>query len=207
MKRRFHKGFTLIELAIALVIMALLAGSALVALRVQSQRANFGQTRDAIEDAREALYNYAVVWGYLPCPAVDDTGAAGTCPANTDPNTSTATAGMLPWQELGVSGQDAWGQRLRYAVSNALLPPAVPSLAAGGNSSLVIMDGTTRLSSNGAVAFAVWSVGADAESTTSIPLQSSAVHAEPSSDDIVIWGSRYVLMGRLVQGGRQIPLK
>ena len=207
MKRRFHKGFTLIELAIALVIMALLAGSALVALRVQSQRASIGQTRDAIEDAREALYNYAVVWGYLPCPASDDAGVPGTCPANTDPNTSVHPAGFLPWQELGVSGQDAWGQRLRYAVSNALLPPAVPSLAAGSNSNLVIMDGSTRLNSNGSVAFVVWSIGADAESSTPIPLQNSVGHAEPSSDDVVIWGSRYVLMGRLVQGGRQIPLK
>jgi prepilin-type N-terminal cleavage/methylation domain-containing protein len=206
MKNSKTLGFTLIEIAIALVILALFAGGVMVALRVQTQRAHIVQTRDTLEEAREALYNFAMTQGYLPCPAVDAQGLAGTCPGNTDGATSATSAGMLPWKDLGLAGTDAWSQPIRYAVSNGLLAPAIPTLAAGTNSALVVMDNSNRLNSVGSIAFALWSPGEDRDEATSIPLTSNQVQTG-TGDDMVVWGSRYVLMGRLILGGRNLPLR
>ncbi|MFT4171835.1 MAG: type II secretion system protein [Rhodocyclaceae bacterium] len=206
MKKHNTLGFTLIEIAIALVILAVLAGGAMMALRVQTQRAHIVQTRDTLEEAREALYSFAMTQGYLPCPAVDARGEAGTCPSNTDGTTGTTSAGMLPWKDLGLGNTDAWGQPLRYAVSNALLAPAIPTLAAGTNSQLVVKDGANRLNSEGSVAFVLWSPGEDPAESTPIPLVNSQVQAG-QNDDMLVWGSRFILMGRLIQGGRNLPLR
>jgi hypothetical protein len=124
-------------MAIALFVMVLLLGGLLVPLRTQVENRSFDNTREMLNEAREALLGYVVAQGYFPCPA--DTGngqeaagsnhGTGACPA-----TVTGTnvyAGFLPAVTLGVTpvdGQgyalDAWStgsalNRIRYAVANA----------------------------------------------------------------------------------------
>jgi len=112
-------GFTLIELAIVLVIVTILIGGLAVPLSTQMKARQFAQTRAEIEAAREALIGYARLnrtpasRPYLPCPDItgdgreDRTGTACT---------SATGNGLLPWIDLGLTGQDAWGNRLRYAI-------------------------------------------------------------------------------------------
>ena len=110
-------GFTLIELAIVLVIVTILIGGLAAPLSAQIQARRVAETNRTLEEAREALIGYAMthkiggIKPYLPCPdtngdGVEEARTAGKCPQQT---------GFLPWVTLGAGGQDAWGNRLLYA--------------------------------------------------------------------------------------------
>ncbi len=115
---RRSRGFTLAELAIAFVIIALLLAGAIIPLSTQIEVRNIADTRRTIDQTREALIGYAQVNGRLPCPA-SGTIATGVANAGTEQYTSpscTATAGVVPWATLGVPETDAWGRRFSYRV-------------------------------------------------------------------------------------------
>jgi len=124
-RRRLHAdGFTLVELAVALVIITLLLGSVLVPLASQVEQRKIWETQRTLDQINEALIGYAITRGHLPCPAIsaangleDRTG--GTCTGN-------KRQGFLPWAELGVSKLDAWGHIFRYSVTLAFANSAAP---------------------------------------------------------------------------------
>lgn len=113
-----HQGFTLIEMAIVLIIVTILIGGLAVPLTAQIQARRVAETRQILEEARDALYGYAMthVTGtgslYLPCPDTDGDGRENRVSATQ----CTADRGEYPWVDLGTGAQDAWGNRLRYAV-------------------------------------------------------------------------------------------
>jgi prepilin-type N-terminal cleavage/methylation domain-containing protein len=112
------KGFTLIELAVAIAIITLLLGSLLVPLQTQVAQRQISDTQKSLDDFREALLGFAVANGYLPCPDTDNDGlenvaGSGLCSSIS----SNIASGNLPWQTLGVTvNADVWGNRFRYAV-------------------------------------------------------------------------------------------
>lgn len=112
------RGFTLIELAVAMFILVLLLGSILVPLATQVEQRQISDTQRTLEEVKEALVGFAVVNGYLPCPDTDNDGlenvnaATGICSTVA----SSIAAGNLPWQTLGVASADVWGNRFRYVV-------------------------------------------------------------------------------------------
>jgi len=126
------KGFSLVELAVALAIMALLIAGALIPLSTQMEVRNTADTRRTMESIREAIIGFAQANGRLPCPAAG-TVATGTNdgagrPAGAEqlnpttlPPPSTATCansfGVVPWTTLGVPETDNWGRRFSYWVS------------------------------------------------------------------------------------------
>jgi prepilin-type N-terminal cleavage/methylation domain-containing protein len=129
-------GFTLIEMAVVLVVVSLLLGSLLVPLASQVEQRKIETTERTLDQAREALLAFAAARGRLPCPA----GTAGGREALT---TSAAVGdcvsfwGFLPAATLGLSpldadgyARDGWGgevrdgsnfdqNRIRYAVRSA----------------------------------------------------------------------------------------
>ena len=131
-------GFSLVELAIAILIMALLIGSLLVPLQSQVEIRKIDETQRLLDQAREALIGFVAANGYFPCPATDSssgveaagfnhgTGSPTTCPAAV--TGTNVYAGFLPAVALGFTpvdnngyAFDAWGTqqyRIRYAVSN-----------------------------------------------------------------------------------------
>lgn len=135
MSRKSVSGFSLVELAIAIFIMALLLGSILVPLQSQVRIRKLEETDRILAQAREALLGYVAANGYFPCPASTTSNgqeaspnhANGTC--NASVTSATALVGFLPAVTLGftpVDGSgyalDAWGlsqNRIRYAVANA----------------------------------------------------------------------------------------
>jgi prepilin-type N-terminal cleavage/methylation domain-containing protein len=135
--RRNSRGFSLIELAIATFVIALLLGSLLVPLATQVEQRQVSDTEKNLQEIREALIGFALSNGYLPCP--DKVTGAGAGTANDgveDVNAGTCVAtsdGNLPWVTLGVGASDVWGNRYRYQVSAAF---AQRSPAAGGTFSL-----------------------------------------------------------------------
>jgi prepilin-type N-terminal cleavage/methylation domain-containing protein len=111
---RRARGFTLIEIAIVLVIVGLLLGGLLMPLAAQVKAQRVEETKKTMEEIKEALLGFAAVNVRLPCP--DTTGDGQSDPPNAGacPN----TAGNVPWATLGVSAEDTWGHRFRYQVDN-----------------------------------------------------------------------------------------
>jgi prepilin-type N-terminal cleavage/methylation domain-containing protein len=121
--RQHRAGFTLTELAIVLVIVAILLGGLLVPLSVQYDSANAAATQKSLADVREALIGYAVANGRLPCPAKPpgggnqgvEGGTAGVCTNSYDGFVPAITLGLQPQNANGYL-VDAWGNPLHYAV-------------------------------------------------------------------------------------------
>lgn len=112
-----QSGFTLVEIAIVLVIVGIALGGLLTSLAAQVDQRDYAQTRQSMEEIREALMGYALSHGYLPCPAISATNgledrAAGVCTAG-------KRVGFLPWAELGVKKTDSWNNLYRYSVTPA----------------------------------------------------------------------------------------
>ena len=130
------EGFTLTELAVVMVIVALLVGGLLVPLSAQVEIRNINDNRKAMAEIREALLGFAVVHGRLPCPALPTT-ATGTNDvdgdaAGTEKSSGGAClllAGVLPWATLGVDENDAWGRRYSYRVTSAFARSVPPFVA------------------------------------------------------------------------------
>src|SRR5882762_9888999 len=137
------KGFSLVELAVALAIIALLLAGALIPLSTQIDVRNGADTQRSMESVRDAIIGFAQANGRLPCPANGGT-PAGTVDTTTwpapiagiaagaeqwDPNNNRCYTvfGVVPWATLGVAETDAWGRRLSYRVSSvfadAISPP------------------------------------------------------------------------------------
>jgi len=116
-----RRGFTLIELAVAMFVIALLLGSLLIPLTTQVEQRQISDAQKTLEDIKDSLVGFVVANGYLPCP--DKTTAAGAGTANDGAEDVTAGAcvvneGNLPWVTLGIANNvDPWGNRFRYRVS------------------------------------------------------------------------------------------
>lgn len=113
MKRSYIKGFTLLELTIALVIIGFLSYTITLGVKSTRDFDRYNTNAVYLEDVRQALLTFVQSNGYVPCPDTNDDGvenrSGGVC---TDKN------GKLPYKLLGISSEDAWGERLYYAVNN-----------------------------------------------------------------------------------------
>ena len=125
LRRPRSRGFTLTELAVVFAIVAFLIGGAMMTLSAQIEQRNQEETRRRLNAAVEALVAYAIVNRRLPCPASAGTtgdeapAGGGIC--------TTYFGGFLPARTIGLQetdpqgyALDAWGNRIRYAVSNAV---------------------------------------------------------------------------------------
>lgn len=116
-----QKGFSLIELAVVLVIIGLLVGGGIAALDVTAQQSRRSEQQRQLVEVREALYGFALSEGRLPCPVDLDLGYPPDGAEDPeDPAAGTdcsAEEGALPWRQLGVGRRDAWGNPLLYRVT------------------------------------------------------------------------------------------
>lgn len=129
---QLNRGFTLVELAVVVMIVSLLLGGVVLTLSAQEEQRANAETRRRLEAAVDALIGFAIVNRRLPCPAVVATGGVespaggGTCTTN--------FGGFLPGRSIGFApldaqgfAVDAWGNRIRYAVASVVVASTCPS--------------------------------------------------------------------------------
>jgi len=121
--RTDKRGFSLVELAVVMSIVALLMGGLMYTLSAQVEQRNFEETRRRLDQARELVLSFAVVKGRLPCPA-SSSSAGDEAPSTGGTCTVTDYSGWLPAKAIGFQqvdsggyAVDSWGNRIRYAVS------------------------------------------------------------------------------------------
>lgn len=141
MIRRGARGFTLIEMAIVLVVIGLVFSGGLLAVAPVLESSKLNETNAKLDRIEQALIVYVIRYGCLPCPA-DPSIATGTtnaglsfgtgapthyssgCNASCDFAAASPAQGAVPWATLGLSeeeGKDAFGERIDYAVTPTLV--------------------------------------------------------------------------------------
>jgi prepilin-type N-terminal cleavage/methylation domain-containing protein len=216
------RGFSLLEMAIVLVIVGLLLGGLLGSVGALQQRQRLAQTQAQLDEIRDALVAFAAVNGRLPCPAdpatPNTTPGAGLERAPTAAGCTGGTSGVLPWATLSLSESDAWGRRFSYRVSAAFArAPAGINLTTTGdnvvrNSAAVVLAAAvpavvfshgenTRGSRGPSGALAAGSADAREQENADADTEFVADTPAGAYDDLVQWVPGPVLMHRLLQAG------
>lgn len=120
------RGFTLTEMAVVLMIVALLVASGMMTLSAQTEARNNDEAMRRINASVDAIIGFAITNRRLPCPASaattgdeDPVSGTGSC--------TTWYGGFVPAKTIGVQpvdpqgyAVDPWGNRLRYVVANLI---------------------------------------------------------------------------------------
>ncbi|MBK7414183.1 MAG: type II secretion system protein [Dechloromonas sp.] len=144
-----QNGFTLVELTMVLIIVALLSTGLMFGVSAQRSAAENADAQRQLESIREALLGFAIANGRLPCPAVPTlaTGDINAGIAATPPCLNAAQYGVLPWATLGLPEADPWGSRYTYFVGSAFTA-VVP---VGAQTSFTLdTNGTANVKANSA---------------------------------------------------------
>ncbi len=115
--RNCQYGFTLVEIAVVMVVIALLLGGLLVPLSAQVELRRTSDTQKYLDEIRETLIGFAVSNGRLPCPAtavsagVESPSGGGACTNNYNGFVPAATLGLAVVDDQGFA-IDPWGNRV-----------------------------------------------------------------------------------------------
>ena len=115
--KRNNKGFTILEMAIVMAIMGLLAGALVPLAKSVYESRKASDIDRQLKQAKEVLLANYMAKGYLPCP--DMTGALDTVGDGTEDCSvggGTILAGKLPYADLSFPPNDSTGRPIRYVV-------------------------------------------------------------------------------------------
>lgn len=217
------RGFTLVELAVSLVIIALVLGMLVVPLSTQFDQQKIAETQKQLEYVREAVLGFAIANGRLPCPATPTTptGTAGAGTENKPGASCGIVEGALPWADLGVPETDAWGRRFTYRVTAAFAddPSGMQaSFLVTDTGNITVTDGSANIATtipavivshgkNGLGGFQsngtqlAGAAGNELENANNNGTFISRTHA-PDFDDLLVWVSANTLKSRMVAANR-----
>ena len=222
----FSRGFTLTEMAVVLVIVALLIAGMMIPLSAQQDIRLRQEADRTLADIREALLGYAASHTasdgkpYLPCPDVGDDGVEDRAAT---PGACSSQEGRIPWVTLGMARLDPWNNRYRYRVSAAFSNSAVGFTLTSAGDLTVCADSTACAGStvasavpavvlshgpNGAGAFDTKGgsnaapTGADELENTNLDATFVSKTSDAAFDDIVTWIPPTVLVNRMITTGK-----
>jgi prepilin-type N-terminal cleavage/methylation domain-containing protein len=206
-----QSGFTLVEMAIVLAIVALLLGGLLPAISSQIEQQRRNETRKYMDEVRDAILGYAIANKHLPCPDSNNDGAAeAAC------TTAASQIGTLPYLDLGVTNKDAYGNALVYAVTKEFASSTTLfTLSTTGTINTMRVCTTAACAANlanNAVAVIVsrganWANASSADEAENTDGDTDFVShdfVQNGYDDLVIWLSPNILFNRMVAAG-QLP--
>ena len=223
-----NNGFSLVELAIVLVIVALLTSGMLLGISAQRNATETIDAQRQQENIRDALLGFAMANGRLPCPALPNL-------ANTDANAGRENCaqphGVLPWATLGLPETDPWGNRFTYFASSKFtaalsagtqasftlasgVAPDTSGLAnikeLGSSGNYIASDLPAVIVSHGSRAAGAWQPGGNQlpgainDELENANANLTFVSRTPSDsfDDILMWIPSSVLKAKMVAAGR-----
>ena len=122
-KRRIQQGFTLVEIAIVLLIVTILLGYTVALFPRQQDLKQYRAVNAEMDRVIAAIVGFAQVNGRLPCPAIPNSGGNEDGGGGADCNNY---GGFVPVNTLGIAGTlnadslllDPWGNPYRYYVTN-----------------------------------------------------------------------------------------
>lgn len=239
------RGFTLTEMAVVLVIVALLVGGMLIPMSAQQDVRYMSDTQTTLKNIHEALLGFAVANGRLPCPAtiasdgaekfVDPDSnvgkATGECEVHFDGYVPAVTLGIQPTDSSGFA-IDAWGNRIRYAVTDKTVGTTARALTRTDGMRAATMSGIagavpllsvcvsatgvtgtscgTAVKMTDAAPVLIFSTGkngpnADADEQANLTTVDAVFVGKDAAgkfDDQLIWMSSSILFNRMIAAGR-----
>jgi len=131
MKRRYESAYTLVEMAFVLLIIGLLAKTAIGPLAQIQEHSKRQQAERELQRVREVIFSHLVAYGALPCPMSSSSSTASVTNGYAGNNEASAirvcsvSTGYVPASALGLAGSinadgaliDPWGREYRYTVS------------------------------------------------------------------------------------------
>lgn len=133
--RKRLAGFSLVEMAIVILIAGIMMGAGLSLLAVKQEATKWDATQKHQEVIKQALINYLGKNRRLPCPAIiitaptpHVTGAEDR--SGTSPAPCAQYSGIVPYQELGLdraAALDGWESFITYVVSPPVVAPIAPA--------------------------------------------------------------------------------
>lgn len=218
-----EQGFSLVEMAVVLVVVGLILGAIVVPLSAQMDQRHHTETRQRMNEIKEALIGFVILNGRFPCPSVETDPAKEAFGVEAASCKSSLTGeGYLPWKTLGVYDTDAWGVvqasaagnmagYWRYRIDGNFSVPF--DLAGKCQDNLQVRDshGNLLMASAGDAERAVAIIystgknrkpdGENASYESKDALYQSDVQS-PGFDDQLIWIGRPFLMHRMVAAGK-----
>ena len=213
-------GFTLVELAMVLVILALLGGSLLVPIASRIEARDRQAALERLRDIQSALTGFAIIHGRLPCPSTEPDPANPRYGVEDPAPCTFAVEGRLPWRSLALPATDPWGSarmapadgwaghwryRVDPAFTTAPLGAATTPIA---NLQIRSHDGSRITTTDSQAVAIVYSTGPNRQADG---LNASYSAAAPSYqagestadfDDLLAWLGRPLLIARVAQAGR-----
>lgn len=175
-----HHGFTLIEIAIVMVIIGLLTGAGMSLMSMLTKRKARNETVDYLKEVKGALISYANINGRLPWADTDGDGNEN----------SGATSGDLPYSTLGARPKDSYIRLLTYALNTNLGTDRGTTCGAlraslSGNPLVVDADGASTSFSIAAIIISAGPMDADSDGNvfddiTSGPYQGDNTDGNPN---------------------------
>lgn len=125
-----QQGFSLIEMAIVLVILGMLLGGLMVPLSSQREVSQRQATERQLQEIRNALIGFAQINNRLPCPAqINTNGVEARVLAGINRGNCTFPNGVIPFMDIGIQGTiinqnlvDVWQQPILYRLTSVAGP-------------------------------------------------------------------------------------
>jgi prepilin-type N-terminal cleavage/methylation domain-containing protein len=214
------RGFTLIEMAIVLTVLGLIASLLIAPLTLRAEASRRHAAEDMLDNIIESLVGFALLHGRLPCPSIETNPASPDYGLEQGPPCSLSVPGYLPWRTLGLPAFDPWGNPRTHAsqpwtghwryrpdknfaegtISLSTLPSGAIQITDHDNNPISLS--TSR------VVAVVFSTGpnqrADGHNATYSPTSPKFEAGEPTPafDDLLRWISHPLLIARFARAGR-----